>query len=32
VCETSDPVAGLVALGALGADFDDGAAEIAADG
>lgn len=32
VCETSDPVASLVALGALGADFDDGAAEVAADG
>jgi hypothetical protein len=32
VCETSDPVAGLVALGAFGADFDDGAAEVAADG
>ena len=32
VCDTSDSVAGLVALGALGADFDDGAAEVAADG
>lgn len=32
VCETSDPVAGLVALGAFGADFDDSAAEVTADG
>jgi hypothetical protein len=32
VCETSDSVAGLVALGALGANLDDGAAEVAADG
>lgn len=32
VCETRDPVAGLVTLGAFGADFDDGAAEVAADG
>lgn len=32
VCETRDPVASLVTLGAFGADFDDGAAEVAADG
>ena len=32
VCDTSDSVAGLVALGALGADFDNLAAEVATDG
>ena len=32
VRETSDSVAGLVTLGALGADFDDSAAEVATDG
>ena len=32
MCDTSDPVADLVALGALGADFDNGAAEVTANG
>ena len=32
VCDTSDSVADLVALGALGADFDNGAAEVTTNG
>jgi hypothetical protein len=31
VCDTSDSVAGLVALGAFGANFDNGTAEVATD-